>query len=1056
MKLQDSDARQKILTDLDTNFFVEAGAGSGKTHCLVERMAQLVKIGKADIENIAALTFTRKAAAELKERFQIRMEALSKDPLLSAEHRRNVGLGLSNLEQIFLGTIHSFCSKILRERPIEAGVDPGFEEIDEAADIIYARDAWHSFIEKSHSSKDAALAFMHDFEISAADLEDIYRKFVHYPDVEIVTAEAERPDFYHVKESIVRFLGFFKKVLPEKMHEKGPDKLQEALKKAILYEDQGYLNQDRLLIKLLRELSKKMTVTQNRWPDGKGGEYLQKMVEFQENTLRAALDSWNAYSHRILADFAQKGALYYSEWRKAYSVLNFEDLLGLTSKLLKNNSEVRTYFKKRYTHILVDEFQDTDPIQAEMILFLTGSDVEEKDWKKIRPHPGSLFLVGDPKQSIYRFRRADIDIYNTVKNIFRDEQNQLLHLYSNFRSLPFMREVVQKVFQERFPASEQRYQAIYSPLETERTAKDCCDKGLFENNIERLAKNNASDVAALDSQKIAAWISYAVSGHLKLERTTEEIKSGMDQSARYADFLILTKKKANLCHYGRALEKLGIPYDISGSLAFSESDDLKEILKLFKAIEDEKDPVALVTALRGLFFGISDKELYDFKKAGGRFSYFSKVPEGFDSFGRAFERLKDYRKIVDGNRPIVSAEIMIEKTGLMPFVLSQEEGLSRAGNLYKAVELLKDAGMQTLETFYDFIKGLEQLLEKGEIESRGLLASKKNVVRIMNVHKAKGLEAPVVILADPLGESRQFEPSYHIDRTDQKESKGYFTITKMISNFGSQIIGIPPDWEEKCLQEKKYEEAEKIRLEYVAVTRAKNILVVSTYREGTRPKAWSVLYEHLSSSTKLSLPAGQRLQEKEVLDLSRQDWEKEKEQSANKIASLAIPTYDYTTVTSEAKEGLAGTGFAGIGKGAKWGSICHRAIESVLRANHEKIEALAGRWIEEEGFSEANKEVLMELVERFIQSPLLKRVQRSAQKYFEAPFAFACDGHIIQGVIDLVFKEEKGWVIVDYKTDDFEKDADRKMKYQKQLQLYKQAWETISGQKVAETILYKL
>ncbi len=1056
MKLKDSDARQKILTDLDTNFFVEAGAGSGKTHCLVERMAQLVKTGKADIANIAALTFTRKAAAELKERFQIRLEALSKDPFLSVEHRRNVGLGLSNLEQIFLGTIHSFCSKILRERPIEAGIDPGFEEIDEAEDFIYARDAWHSFIEKSHSSKDAALGFMHDFEISVEDLADTYRKFVQYPDVEIVTAEAERPDFCHVKESIVLFLDFFKKVLPEKMHEKGPDKLQEALKKAILYEAQGYLDQDRLLLKLLRELSKKMAVTQNRWPDGKGGEYLQKMVEFQESTLRAALDSWNAYSHKNLADFAQKGALYYSEWRKAYSVLNFEDLLGLTSKLLKNNSEVRAYFKKRYTHILVDEFQDTDPIQAEMILFLTGSDIEETDWKKIKPHAGALFLVGDPKQSIYRFRRADIDIYNTVKNIFRDEQNQLLHLYANFRSLPFMREVVQKVFQERFPASEQRYQAMYSPLETERTAEDCCDKGLFENNIERLPKNNASDVAALDSQKIAAWISYAASGHLKLERTAEERKSGMDQSARYADFLILTKKKANLCHYGRALEKLGIPYDISGSLAFSESDDLKEILKLFKAIEDEKDPVALVAALRGLLFGISDKELYDFKRAGGRFSYFSKVPEGFDPFGRAFERLKDYRKIVDGNRPIVSAEIIIEKTGLMPLALSQEEGLSRAGNLCKAVELLKDAGRQTLETFYDLIKGLEQLLEKGEIESRGLLASKKNVVRIMNVHKAKGLEAPVVILADPLGESRQFEPSCHIDRTDQKESKGYFTITKMISNFGRQIIGTPPGWEEKCLQEKRYEEAEKIRLEYVAVTRAKNILIVSTYREGTRPKAWNVLYEHLSSSPKLSVPAGQRPQEKEVLALSRQDWEKEKEQSARKIASLAVPSYDYTTVTSEAKEGLAGTGFAGIGKGAKWGSICHRAIEAVLRTNHEKIAALAGRWIEEEGFSEAHKAVLIELVERFIQSPLFKRIQRSGQKYFEAPFALASDGHITQGVIDLVFKEEKGWVIVDYKTDDFEKDADRKMKYQKQLQLYKQAWETISGQKVAETIYYKL
>ncbi len=1056
MRLKDAEARKKIIEDLDTNFFVEAGAGSGKTYCLVERMANLVKSGKADIANIAAVTFTRKAAAELKERFQIRLEKLSKDPALSDVHKENILHSLADLEQVFLGTIHSFCAKILRERPVEAGIDPGFEAIEEASDLAYAKNAWYAFIENAHSSREESLAFMHAFGISEDDLFATYLQFVQYPDVSIVTADAKRVDFRQVKESVADFLGSFKENIPCRTHEKEPDKLQTILNKAISYQASGYFSQDRLFIKLLKELSKKAEVTQNRWPDGNGSQYLQKMLDFQEDTIKPAIRSWNEYSHKILADFAKKGALYYSAWRKAYSVLNFEDLLGLTAALLRDNSEVRDFFKKRYTHILVDEFQDTDPIQAEMILFLTGEDSEERDWKKIMPRSGSLFLVGDPKQSIYRFRRADMAIYHRVKNIFHDEKNQLLQLYTNFRSLPFMKEAVEKVFRQRFSSDDDSIQAMYHPLETERKEDDLYTSGLFENNIEKIPKNNASDVAAVDAQKIAAWISFAVSGNVKLARTEEEIKSGINEDVCYGDFLILTKKKTNLSYYGKALERIGIPYDISGSLAFSESLELKEILRLFKAIDDEKDPVALVAALRGMFFGISDKEIYDFKKAGGTFSYFSKVPGCLARFGQAFERCKDYRRIIDRNRPIVAAEIIMEKTGLMPLVLSAEEGLTRAGNVYKAMELLKEEDKEAIDTFYDLIKRFEQMLDNREIESMGLLASKKNVVRIMNIHKAKGLEAPIVILADPLGETKQFEPSHHIDRTDAQGSKGYFTIAKKFFSYGSQIIGLPPQWDEKCLQEKRYDQAEKIRLQYVALTRAKNILIVSTYREGNRPKAWEILYDHLKTSAALCVPAGQAAQQKERLDLTVQEWENEKECSLRDRTALAVQSYRYTTITSEAKEGLAGYEPAGKARGAKWGSICHRAIELVCRAGLERLRVLAGKWIEEEGFADTDKGQLIEMAQKFVEGPLFARLKGSEQKYFEVPFAVFSDNQITQGVIDLVFKEKNGWVIVDYKTDDFERDANRRAKYQKQVQLYRQAWESISGQKVFEALLYRL
>ncbi|MEI7616734.1 MAG: UvrD-helicase domain-containing protein, partial [Actinomycetota bacterium] len=170
-ELADKNSREKIKTLLDWNFFVEAGAGSGKTYCLVERMANLIKKGKANMENIAAVTFTRKAAAELKERFQIKLEnSLSEDSSLADDEKKNIQNALFDLEQVYIGTIHSFCSKILRERPVEAGVDPEFEEIEEEKDYLYAEEAWSDFIDYSNENNDDTLRLMEEYGIEINDL----------------------------------------------------------------------------------------------------------------------------------------------------------------------------------------------------------------------------------------------------------------------------------------------------------------------------------------------------------------------------------------------------------------------------------------------------------------------------------------------------------------------------------------------------------------------------------------------------------------------------------------------------------------------------------------------------------------------------------------------------------------------------------------------------------------------------------------------------------------------------------------------------------------------
>ncbi|MHB1253849.1 MAG: PD-(D/E)XK nuclease family protein, partial [Candidatus Humimicrobiaceae bacterium] len=256
-------------------------------------------------------------------------------------------------------------------------------------------------------------------------------------------------------------------------------------------------------------------------------------------------------------------------------------------------------------------------------------------------------------------------------------------------------------------------------------------------------------------------------------------------------------------------------------------------------------------------------------------------------------------------------------------------------------------------------------------------------------------------------------------------------------------------------EEKKYEEAERRRLEYVAVTRAKNILVVSTYREGTKAKAWEILYDFLENAKKIELPENMDVMEVEAVDISKPEWEKEKDRIKANLSAVCSASYNVNNVTSEAKENFIFTGSTG-GKGAKWGSISHKAVELACRGDYKKIKVLAKKWIQEAGMDEKSADELTALVDMFRESRLWERITAASQKLFETAFACESNGTILYGVIDLIFKENNKWIIVDYKTDDFEADEQRKSVYAKQLKLYRKYWESITKEEVSETILYKL
>ena len=1054
IKYIDSGERKKISEELDKCFFVEAGAGSGKTHSLVDRMVGLIRYGHAKIENIAAVTFTRKAAAELRERVQIKLEDLLHTEGVSEAEKDNMALALSTFERSFISTIHSFCARLLRERPVEAGIDPGFEEVEEEEDTMLAEEAWAEYIEKQGFENNKIIGWMRENGIGQDALNNIYLTLVRYSDVETAREDLPRPDFKKEKKEVKELIYSLRKKMPAERPESGWDSLQKAVLKCLRLFSLNYLDEDRLFVRVLKILSKNTTVTQNRWPNKDGKDHESAMTGFQERVAVPALKAWGEYLHKPLIDFALDGVRYYDNWRRERSLLNFQDLLMRTAKLLRENAEVRAYFKKKIIYLLVDEFQDTDPIQAEIVMLITGADNSVNDWRKVVPRKGALFLVGDPKQSIYRFRRADIDIFNQVKGIFKKGAGEVLELTSNFRSLDPVRDLTNAVFNDVFPAEETVYQAKYAPLATTRGKNDKFDNGIFEISIGKVDKNRSHLAAEIDARIIASWIYASINGEMRLERTDGEKAAGKTADAEPGDFMIITKLKKRLPVYARALEILGIPYEISGGENFNQSEELYEIYKVLKAVADPKDPCALIAALRGAFFGVSDNDLYLYVRAGGKFSYFSDPSKGPGNIKKAFGRLKEFNDIVSGHAPATAVEMIIEKLGVIPLAISEMIGATRAGNILKAIELLREKRSGSVGSFANLVERLKEMRDIKGIEEMTLFPGTTRAVRIMNLHKAKGLEAPVVILADPLGVSGDYEPLLHVKRT-KTGSIGYFGISQTIGEFSNELLAMPGKWDECVKEEGEYELAESKRLDYVAVTRAKNILAVSTYHDGRRKKAWELLYGYLGDMPKLSVKKFATPRKRQSITVSAQDWTKEKEKMEKGLLKVTEPSYRHTSVTAivESPEIFTGGGKDGMA----WGSIVHKALEMCGKGKREKLETLARNWIVEEERPLGDVKRLLHLVDGIMKSEMWGRMLKSEERYFELPFSALESGDtVIRGVMDVMFKEKDGWVVVDYKTDDFDKYPDRKKAYQNQLRMYAELWEKMTGDKVKERLLCKV
>lgn len=1056
-RAKDEVSRQIIETDLDISMLVEAGAGSGKTTSLIKRMLALLAEGKCSVDTMVAVTFTRKAASELKGKFQIELE---KAIHLETDGRKSERYmsALSNLDLLFTGTIHSFCARLLRERPVEVRLDPDFTELEEDENMILRDRCWSEYLESIYIAESGVLSQLAELGIEPAQLAESYQNVCLYPEVQVVRKVMLPPDLARERRLLEHYLRQAWNDMPKAVPEKGWDKLQIVLRRAgrlCRYLD---LTVNANFMKVLGILDRSAVVTQNKWSSREVAKAQEEAFRrFREDVVGPCMTYWRQYCHYFIMELIVPAVEYFKQVRERDSLMNYQDLLMRAAGLLRENSEVRRYFQKRFTHIMVDEFQDTDPIQAEIILYLTGDDAEEKSWQDVTVRPGSLFIVGDPKQSIYRFRRADIDTYNEVREVIIRSGGRIIPLTTNFRSVPVVCQWINPIFRGKFPGEATQFQPAFEEL---MPFSNATGGGIRRITIGKVFRDKQEEAAEADSRRIAAWIKWALAGNIMIERSEEDKKAGKTPLPVPEDFMILLHYKVHLPIYGRALELRGVPYEILGGTGFNRSEEVGQVLRLLAAIAEPDDRVSLIATLRGRFFGVSDDVLYRFKKGGGIFSYLIETRCEDETVRQLmesrFNELHQFHQWARTKPPSTALHLIMDRLGIIPLARTKEAGETRAGNLLKALELAHVASSQGIRSFPDMVAKLTSHYAEAEAEEMPVEPGKTHAVRIMNLHKAKGLEANVVFLADPLKDS-DHEPDIHISRVG-KDSTGHFVAKVRLGEFKTEIAGLPPDWEKNKATEEMYEKAEQERLLYVATTRARQVLVVSWYPSKLEKGAWTELYPHLGAAEELEEAA-----DEPNVPVNRpitiEEFEAAKIEIVRRIENGQKHSYERQTVTAIAKaEAPSGIPLRGDEAGMSWGRIIHRTLEALLKNERIDLEAVIKTLLEEEGRPADEQQAVLNAIMAVVSSDFWVRVKKSEKRLMEVPFALKKDGpvpEIITGTIDLVFKEAEGWVIVDYKSDGVDSGIDDLIaRYRPQVLLYKNSWERITGESVREAGIY--
>jgi len=839
----DADARAAIAGDLDTTLIVEAAAGTGKTTELVHRILAVLSKTDVKIDEIVAVTFTEKAAGELKLRLR---EKLEEERAASGTEVARLEAALAKLEEAHVNTIHGFCADLLRERPVEARVDPIFRVLTEPeAGRLYARafSAWlQDALKNPPEGVQRALrrtsmpAFGDRREDGPIDrLRGAGRALAEWRDF---PCPWSRPPFDR-RGRIERHIDALHRLAELTLNPVNRrDNLfydtdavrrisrQIALEQSFGHED--LYGWEARLVDLTRDRGF------SRTRKGSGYKFSQSVTRTEVLNARDQLFA-DLQQFRLDADADLAAALQqelagatarYQALKQAAGALDFNDLLARARDLIRGDESIRRYLQRKFKRIFVDEFQDTDPVQAEILLML-ADDV-----------PGKLFIVGDPKQAIYRFRGTDVGTYWDVSRELQTKGADLLQLTKSYRSVPAIQKFVNAAFRPDMTGDARTLQARYVPLEEHRRGDDTQPAIValpVPSPYGRGARLQASAKAIESSlpDAIGAFVEWLLDpqhGWTVAEGADDTRKPVQPRHIailfrRFVSFGEDVTRK-----YVDAIEARGIPHLLVGGKAFHGREEVETIRAALAAIEWPDDELSVFATLKGSLFAIDDEHLLEFRHRFGRFHPFRIPRELGGNSGdelaltgepaahlmpialalralQGLHRARNYRPVAD------TIGRLIAETRAHVGLILRPAGEQALANVLHVAELARQYEAGGGISFRGFIDELRGAATSTDAAEAPILEEGSDGVRLMTVHKAKGLEFPVVILADLTCKMSRADASRYLDSSRR-------LCAVKIGGWA------PHELHEHGEDEVARDEAEGVRLAYVAATRARDLLVV--------------------------------------------------------------------------------------------------------------------------------------------------------------------------------------------------------------------------------------
>lgn len=1044
--------QDKAVKHLGKNLLVSAGAGSGKTRVLVERFLHLVTTRQALVPEILTLTFTERAANEMKKRILDRFRELH----LEGPRR--------DLEQAYISTIHAFASRLLKEHPLEAGLDPDFRVLESEESDLLKEKAIDQVIEAGCLAGDGTFEFLQVY--SERDTRNGLLKIYHAARNEGKTLALFMEESRRRRESLPQ-----EKINTNRKINALFEKLDQS---ELLREWNGFASRADWNSALLEEFRawRKTFSKKGGKNDKEIWKELQKTLErYEAWTLEEFLQPWREKMERLAAAFEAA----YETAKREEAVLDFDDLQSKALELFTNpapmNQKLLQRYRKIFRFIMVDEFQDTNAVQTRLIEMLSSGN--------------NLFFVGDFKQSIYGFRGTTPAFFAEKEEAYRkNKEGAYLSLNENFRTEEPLLEFINQFFGELWKEDDFAFENLKSKA------------GISYKNIPvevlriSLGENEEIDRARIREARAVA----------------KKIKDLNAEGFRYGDIAILFSAMTASPIYEQALRAAGVPYFVVAGRGFYHQPEIRDMVSFLSCLENPLSDIALAATLRAPFFQVADDTLFWLARRAKAddeerpfyygfldFEHIEEIPaaekEKLRLFKTTFEELSAAKNQL---RLTELIDHILRKTAYELYALAHPQGVRQYANLMKLADLAREYESREVLGLGDFIRRLRRFenREVRESEAQIQLEEGGDSVRLMTIHQAKGLEFPAVFLAD-LGRERQ-------------SMEGKTVVAEGNLGYGLKF------WNEKTLEKEepyywqeieaandRREKEERKRLLYVAMTRAKKKLILSgVSKERKKEKAsfhdraswmdWvqalEMLFpakpgaeEDLLSETEEPKPdivfdlksgdsAAKPPKEIETIWMNIQPREK----AVSRVADLPVSAYaafrkapaeyrkvyliGYRSQEEPKKETLPEEAETTI-RASDFGTAMHLFME---RLNLKHPEPHAARLFKDvfRGMDDAAQEEARKITAAFLRSPLLKRLQSAKRVFRELPFVLNERHGRIDGVIDAAFEDAEGWHVLDYKTAIGDEAKVKAAGYDLQIQMYALALRQILGVVPKTGLLY--